>query len=151
MSIRAISGSLYRNLIKPLIFQFDPELVHNTMVTTGVLLGTNVVGKSIVKTICSYQNRRLRRKIDGIIFPNPVGLSAGFDYNGDLTSIVPSVGFGFHTIGTITLHSYAGNPKPRLGRLPESRALIVNKGLKNKGAAATIAFLEKKTFFIPLV
>ncbi len=149
MLMRALTGSVYRRVAKPFFFQFDPELVHNTMVGAGKALGTNLVGKSLVATLCRYQHPNLQRKVDGITFPNQVGLSAGFDYNGELTSILPSVGFGFHTIGTVTYRPYEGNPKPRLGRLPKSRALIVNKGLKNRGAFRIIASLEKKQFAIP--
>ena len=78
-----------------------------------------------------------------------MGLSAGFDYNGNLTGILPSVGFGWHTIGTVTLQPYAGNQKPRLGRFPKSQALLVNKGLKNIGAVEIIKKLKNVEFKIP--
>jgi len=60
-------------------------------------------------------------------------LAAGFDYDADLINILPSVGFGFNTIGTVTHLSYQGNPSPMLGRLPKSKSLLVNKGFKSKG------------------
>ena len=69
----------------------------------------------------------------GIKFKNPVGLSAGFDKNADFMDIMPSVGFGYMQIGTITYLSYGGNPKPRLYRLPKSKSLVVYYGLKNIG------------------
>lgn len=97
----------------------------------------------------AYHHPKLITVCDGIAFPNPIGLSAGFDYNGDLTGILPAVGFGFHTIGTVTLRPYEGNTPPRLARLPRSQALLVNKGLKNDGAPAIIERLEKETFEIP--
>ena len=81
---------------------------------------------------------------------NPIGLAAGFDYEGSLTQITPSIGFGFETIGTITNNPYEGNVKPRLGRLPKSRSLLVNKGFKNIGIHKTLEKLAGKKFEIPV-
>lgn len=139
----------YTKLIKPIFFRFDPELVHNTMVRGGALLGLFGLGKMKVAAICRFSHPVLAKKLNGITFPNPVGLSAGFDYNGDLTQILPSVGFGWHTIGSVTLEAYEGNPKPRLGRFPDSKALLVNKGLKNIGAKAIIKKLSNLSLAIP--
>ncbi|MDO8515163.1 MAG: dihydroorotate dehydrogenase 2, partial [bacterium] len=76
--------------------------------------------------------------------PNPIGLAAGFDYNGHLAKVMKKVGFGFNTVGTVTLKPYAGNPKPRLGRLPKSQSLFVNKGFRNDGVVAICKRLEEK-------
>lgn len=141
---------LYKNLAKPILFLFDAETVHNLFTRTGVVLSYIPGAAWIPRTLWAYQNSSLQIVKDGIVFPNPVGLSAGFDYNGQLTGILPAVGFGFHTIGTITLEPYGGNPKPRLGRLPKSQALLVNKGLKNIGTRAFIDFFAKRTASIPL-
>ncbi|MCX6713545.1 MAG: quinone-dependent dihydroorotate dehydrogenase, partial [Candidatus Vogelbacteria bacterium] len=65
---------------------------------------------------------------------NPIGLAAGFDKNAELIEIMPAVGFGFTEVGSVTGRACAGNPKPRLWRLPKSRSLIVYYGLKNDGA-----------------
>jgi dihydroorotate dehydrogenase subfamily 2 len=83
-------------------------------------------------------------------FSNPIGLAAGFDYNAQLTGILSSIGFGFETIGTITNMPYEGNPMPRLGRLPKSKSLMVNKGFKNKGAKNIVEKLDSKKFKIPI-
>jgi dihydroorotate dehydrogenase subfamily 2 len=88
--------------------------------------------------------------IAGITFENPVGLAAGFDYKAELTQILPALGFGFETIGTITNESYEGNPLPRLGRLPKSRSLFVNKGFKNEGIDAILKKLHGSSFQIPI-
>jgi dihydroorotate dehydrogenase len=66
-------------------------------------------------------------------FNNPVGLSAGFDYNADLVQVLPDLGFGFNTIGTVTFEAYGGNPLPMIARLIKSRSLLINKGFKNEG------------------
>jgi dihydroorotate dehydrogenase len=140
---------VYKNFLKPRFFLRDPEDMHNQNVRLGQALGKIAPLRIMVDWLWAYHNPVLNKTIDGITFPNPIGLSAGFDYNGKLTGILPSVGFGFHTIGTVTLHSYEGNPRPRLGRFPRSQALLVNKGLKNDGAEQVIKRLEKCTFQIP--
>lgn len=140
---------LYTFLLKPIFFQFDPEFVHNHLVWSGQQLGKVPLLRNAVTDIWSYQEKTLSKTLNGITFANPVGLSAGFDYNGELSHIIPSVGFGWHTIGTVTLGAYEGNTPPRLGRLPRSKALIVNKGLKNNGAAEIINRLQKVKFTIP--
>jgi dihydroorotate dehydrogenase len=144
------TARLYSSVLKPIFFQMDPEFVHERMTQNGVWLGKISPLKQLIRTTWAYEDKKLRTKLNGITFPNPVGLSAGFDYNGELTQITPDLGFGFHTIGTVTLESYEGNPKPRLGRLPRSKALIVNKGLKNIGAREVIRHLENVTFEIPV-
>ncbi|MCB9791003.1 quinone-dependent dihydroorotate dehydrogenase, partial [Candidatus Nomurabacteria bacterium] len=90
--------------------------------------------KFVTKSLFSYINEKyLAQEVCGIHFSNPIGLSAGFDKDANLQNILPSVGFGFMQIGSVTLHPYEGNPKPRLYRLPKSKALVVYYGLKNIG------------------
>ena len=86
----------------------------------------------------------------GIRFENPVGLAAGFDYRAQMSDILPALGFGFGTIGTVTNSPYEGNPLPRLGRLIKSRSLLVNKGFKNDGIDAIIKKLSDRTFSFPV-
>jgi dihydroorotate dehydrogenase subfamily 2 len=140
----------YKYFVKPILFLFDAETVHNSFVKIGTLASFIPPARWLIRTLFGYQHQTLRVEKDGISFPNPVGLSAGFDYNGQLTGILPAVGFGFHTIGTITYEPYAGNPRPRLGRLPKSQAILVNKGLKNMGARACVAFLKNRFAQLPL-
>jgi len=144
------TGFLYKNVLKPIFFCFNPESVHNTLVFCGSRGSRWPIFRRVMALSWAYAGKTSRRRIDGIKFPNPVGLSAGFDYNGELVDALPAMGFGFHTIGTVTLESYAGNQPPRLVRLPRSRALIVNKGLKNVGAKRVIQNLEGATFSIPV-
>ncbi len=136
-------GFLYQRIIKKIFFWWDAETIHNFLTNVGKLLGSSQLTQLLTEWCFAYRSSHLSRVIDGITFPNPVGLAAGFDYNGQLTQILPSVGFGFQTIGTVTLNPYPGNPKPRLGRFPNSQALLVNKGLKTKGAKQIIYDLEK--------
>lgn len=145
-----IFGLIYRRMVKPVLFSFDPELVHDTMVRVGVVLGKNEYTQKLTEKLFFVGDKRLKQKISDIGFPNPVGLSAGFDYNANLTDILPKVGFGFESIGTITNIPYEGNPAPRLGRLPKSRSLLVNKGFKSDGVDKIIGRLSDKKFAFPV-
>ena len=98
----------------------------------------------------SYQNKMLEQKVLGINFKNPVGLAAGFDKNAQLTDILPSVGFGFAEVGSITGEACDGNPKPRLWRLKNSKGLLVWYGLKNNGCEVLSKKLKKRKFKIPI-
>src|SRR3989344_4664196 len=128
------SGLTYQNLIKPILFKIDPELVHVHMVRVGQLCGHINFVKQLLQTIYAYKDPKLTQKIAGITFTNPIGLAAGFDYEARLTQVLVSIGFGFGTVGTITNMAYPGNSRPILGRLPKSKSLMVNKGFKNEGA-----------------
>ena len=129
---------LYKQLVKPVLFACDPENVHDWFIKFGGVLGRSRVLKNITRCLFRFDHSSLNQTICGLNFPNPAGLSAGFDKNADLTNIMEDVGFGFMQVGTITLHPYAGNPKPRAVRLPHSRALVVNYGLKNIGVEKII-------------
>ncbi len=103
------------------------------MVNIGSLVSKIPFQRALFARIYGYRPHNLFQEIDGIKFASPLGLAAGFDYNARLTKIMGKIGFGFQSVGTITNSPYKGNPKPRLGRLPKSRSLLVNKGYKNDG------------------
>jgi dihydroorotate dehydrogenase subfamily 2 len=128
-----IIGGIYRKLWKPLLFKRDPEDVHDMFTRSGALLARFRISRGLVAFICKCTDSSLEQEILGINFKNPVGLSAGFDKDANLCNILPDVGFGYMQIGSVTLHPYEGNPKPRLYRLKKSSALIVYYGLKNIG------------------
>lgn len=135
---------------KKILFLQDPEKVHNGFTNFGEKLGSKEFTKKLISALFNYQNPMLEQEILGIKFKNPIGLSAGFDYEAKLTQILPDVSFGFHTIGSLTFNAYEGNPRPMLGRLPKSRSLLVNKGLKNKGTENVLKSLSNLKFEIPL-
>jgi dihydroorotate dehydrogenase subfamily 2 len=141
-----IVGWIYRNILKPLLFLFDPTLVHLGMTSFGEGLGSWGFIRAISKWLLVYRDKSLQQELLDIKFANPIGLSAGFDYEAKLTQILPSIGFGFQSIGTITNNAYEGNPPPMLGRLPKSKSLMVNKGYKNEGAKAVIKKLKGRRF-----
>jgi dihydroorotate dehydrogenase subfamily 2 len=137
-------------VIKPILFQLDPEFVHESALKIGELMGELNFAKSLTSKRLNYKHESLVQNILGINFNNPIGLAAGFDYDAKLTQILPNYGFGFETVGTVTNIPYKGNPKPRLGRLPKSQALMVNKGFRSKGSDFIINKLGQKNFDIPI-
>ena len=137
-----VADIFYRRVVKPVLFRFDAEAVHDAVTAAGEVLGRSGPARKALGRAFCYEDSRLRRSVAGIEFSNPIGLAAGFDYDGRLAAVLEAVGFGFHTVGTVTAKAYAGNPPPRLGRLPRSGALLVNKGFKSEGAAAVARRLD---------
>lgn len=136
------SSFVYRHLLKPFFFRRDPEEVHDRMIRLGERLGKHRLSQALVRASFSFKHPSLQQTLCGLHFRNPIGLSTGFDKNAQLINILPDVGFGYMNVGTVTFKPYAGNPRPRLYRLPLSKALIVYYGLKNDGVeqiAARIA------------
>lgn len=137
---------LYIHFIKHLMFLFPSDNIHERAVDFGGFLGRSELINKVFDIFFNYKNPVLRQKITGVQFENPIGLAAGFDYDAKLTQIMPSLGFGFHTVGTVTNLPYEGNTPPRLGRLPKSKSLMVNKGFKNSGVKVVIEKLKMKNF-----
>lgn len=140
----------YKYILKPIFFLSDPEKVHDSMIHKGVMLGRSPLLKRCVRFFFFYKNTRLEQNVKGIVFKNPVGLSAGFDKDAELTDILPAVGFGFVEVGSITGEPCKGNPKPRLWRLLKSKSLVVYYGLKNQGCEIVAGKLMHKKFEIPV-
>ncbi|MDP3763927.1 MAG: quinone-dependent dihydroorotate dehydrogenase [bacterium] len=145
-----IIHTLYQTVLRPIFFRNDPESVHDRMTKMGVQLGRFPLGQKLTKGLFGYENPALAQEILGITFKNPIGLSAGFDKNAELTDILPSVGFGFAEVGSITGNPCQGNSKPRLWRLPKSKSLAVYYGLKNDGCEAIAKRLRGKRFAMPV-
>lgn len=140
----------YVNLLKRILFLFDPERVHDWFNSIGDFLGRHAFTRWFTYVLFGYSNPILEQRRCGIDFKNPVGLAAGFDKNGHLVEIIPSVGFGFIEVGSITGEPCAGNPKPRLWRLVRSKSLAVYYGLKNDGCAKIAERLKTARRTIPL-
>lgn len=140
----------YTKFLKKIFFRMDPEMVHDRMTKNGVFLGSNPITRTATSLMFSYQDPVLEQDMLGIHFPNPIGLAAGFDKNAQLVDILPSVGFGFAEVGSITGEPCEGNPKPRLWRLPKSKSLVVYYGLMNDGSEVLSKKLKNKHFKIPI-
>lgn len=145
-----ISSLKYQYLLKPLLFQFNPKTAHEQIVKYGEILGKHKMASKIISHLTSSNVNILQQKFFDIDFKSPIGLAAGYDYEGKLTQTLDMLGFGFQTVGTITNKAYKGNPGQMLGRLSKSKSLMVNKGFKNPGAAAIINKLTPLDFPYPV-
>lgn len=124
---------MYKQLIRPILFKLSPERTHNiTLRMLGVARRIPLLGKAL-RLFFKYDDPSLRRNLFGLEFPNPVGLAAGIDKNGDHYNELAWFGFSFIEIGSLTPEPQDGNPRPRLFRLPQDRALINRMGINNKG------------------
>lgn len=143
---------LYQKLLKPVLFKFDPEAVHNFFVDFGQLLGRCFCLRKIIWLFYGYRGKNISKKVDGLTFKTPFLLSAGFDYNGRLINILPEIAFGGVEVGSVTARPCPGNDKPRLRRLPKSQSLLVNKGLRNDGVDKIIkrikSYKKPKDFIV---
>jgi len=118
---------MYR-LFHPALFRLDPETAHHL-----TLAGLNAAYSLGLSRIVSPRPPDDPRTVMGLNFPNPVGLAAGLDKNGDCINGLAALGFGFIEIGTVTPLPQPGNPKPRLFRLPQANAIINRMGFNNHG------------------
>ncbi|MFS4482619.1 quinone-dependent dihydroorotate dehydrogenase [Hyunsoonleella sp. 2307UL5-6] len=134
---------MYKALLRPIFFAFDPEKIH--YFTFDVI---KVVSKipgfpALFRSLYLVNDKRLEREVFGLKFKNPVGLAAGFDKNAVLYNELSNFGFGFIEIGTVTPQGQAGNPKKRLFRLKDDKGIINRMGFNNEGLQAAISQLKK--------
>jgi len=134
---------VYKLLVRPLLFSFDPEWVHYITLNTLKLLNKIPFSSWLFRKIYSYQNSSLEKELFGIKFKNPVGLAAGFDKNGKYIKEMSNLGFGFIEIGTITPKPQPGNPKKRLFRVQNDLAIINRLGINNDGNILCAERLKK--------
>ena len=134
---------MYKFLIKPILFLFDPEWVHHTVFYLLKVVHRIPGMGTMIRDIYHLKDQRLERKLFGLTFPNPVGLAAGFDKDANLYQELSNFGFGFIEIGTLTPKPQPGNPKKRLFRLPEDDGLINRMGFNNQGVEEAIKRLKK--------
>jgi len=130
--------------IRFFLFQFDPEKVH--YFTAKMLRITlKIPGiKTLWRSMFVVNDSRLEKELFGLKFKNPVGLAAGFDKNASMFNDLSACGFGFIEIGTVTPIEQKGNPKPRLFRLKEDKAIINRMGFNNNGADEAVENLKKR-------
>lgn len=129
---------MYKSLIRPVLFKFDPEEVHHF--TFSMLKNFGFLTRLFLPK--PIEDKRLEREVFGLKFKNPVGLAAGFDKNAVLFNELADLGFGFVEIGTVTPKAQAGNPKKRLFRLIEDGGIINRMGFNNEGLEAAVEKLK---------
>ena len=134
---------MYKKLVQPLLFLFDPEKVH--YFTFSIIKWVSYLpGVSfLIRALYQVNHPNLEREVFGLKFPNPVGLAAGFDKNAVLFKELSNFGFGFIEIGTLTPKGQEGNLKKRLFRLKEDAAIINRMGFNNDGVDEAVKRLRK--------
>ena len=136
-----MSNKLLYSLVRPFLFFMDAECAHN--LALPALRRAQTLGL----TKLMRQPARDPRTVMGITFPNPVGLAAGLDKDGRFIDGLASLGFGSIEIGTVTPRAQAGNPKPRMFRLPQAKAIINRMGFNNGGVDAFVANVQASRFY----
>ena len=132
------------NLARRLLFKLSPETSHELsleLIGAGGRLGLNAM--------LSKAPANLPVRVMGLDFPNPVGLAAGLDKNGEAIRGLSQLGFGFIEVGTVTPRPQPGNPKPRIFRLPEAEAIINRMGFNNHGVDALLCFSNQTSYIDP--
>jgi len=127
--------------IRKVLFQFDAETIHELTIK-----GLKSTGKSPLNALYKQTVQDKPLTVMGINFPNPVGLAAGLDKNGECINAFAAMGFGFVEIGTITPRPQPGNDKPRIFRLPEANAVINRMGFNNKGVDYLVSQVQSANF-----
>jgi len=142
---------LYQTFVRPLLFSglnADPEWLHTQAINLLKLLahrsqtpGFGMISDRLYHSY-SVSDPRLSQTLWGVTFPNPLGLAAGFDKNGEIGTFWRSFGFGYAEVGTVTWHAQPGNPKPRMFRLIDDLASLNRMGFNNVGAIAMVENLQ---------
>jgi dihydroorotate dehydrogenase len=129
------------SLVRPLLFALEAETAHHfTLDALRVLAGLGLAPSSGAAPLSCA------RRVIGLDFPNPVGLAAGLDKNGDYIDALARLGFGFIEIGTVTPRPQPGNPRPRLFRLPAARAVINRLGFNSAGVDRLVENVKRARY-----
>ena len=126
--------------MRPILFRLDAETAHRLVFR--VMLASGAVARWAIRITSYTPSARLRSDLAGLQLSSPVGLAAGMDKNGELARLWPAMGFGWIELGTVTALSQPGNPRPRMFRFPEVRAVINRMGFNNDGSEALATRLK---------
>ncbi|WP_133126841.1 quinone-dependent dihydroorotate dehydrogenase [Legionella nagasakiensis] len=127
---------MYQEIIRPLLFRFDAETIHELTLFLLQYLPRKCFAQPFSKPV----------HVMGLEFPHPIGLAAGLDKNGACIDALAKLGFSFIEVGTVTPRPQLGNPKPRLFRLPQAQALINRMGFNNQGVDVLVANVKKAKY-----
>ena len=144
------SIAIYEWLIRPGLFRLDPEVVHEWAVDAAEWTGRSRVLCGILRRCFAFENAGLPQNVAGLTFAHPLGLAAGFDKNGRAIALMGALGFGHVEIGSVSGYPSAGNPRPRLFRIPQDLGIVVFYCVPNEGSEAVAARLGGHRFDVPL-
>lgn len=136
---------MYRRTLRPWLFHYDPEDLHQLTIATARQLGRHAIARPLLRSYQPASDDRLRQSLWGLEFAHPLGLAAGFDKNAEAIAAWSQIGFAFAEVGTVTAQAQTGNPKPRLFRLPDDEAVLNRMGFNNRGAEAVARQLESES------
>ncbi|MBO5692543.1 MAG: quinone-dependent dihydroorotate dehydrogenase [Tidjanibacter sp.] len=136
--------SFYKSFVRPILFLFPIERVHNFMLAALRVVGDTIVGEWLLGKIYTFRHPSLEREVFGVRFRNPIGAAAGLDRDARLYRQFGALGFGFVEIGSITPKPQQGNIRPRLFRVPGKRALIHHMGEPNCGIERAIEHIRRR-------
>lgn len=126
-------SGLFSSVGRKGLFLLDPEVAHRASIAA--------LRSGFIPTCHVPHDPRLQQSVAGLVFPNPLGMAAGYDKNAEVPGPLLKLGFGFTEIGTVTPRAQTGNPKPRIFRLVENEAVINRLGFNNEGHAAALSRL----------
>jgi dihydroorotate dehydrogenase len=129
------------SLLRTGLFSLDPETAHHVSLTS-----IDAAYRTGTSCLLAPRVACRMRKVMGLEFPNPVGLAAGLDKNGEYIDALAALGFGFVEVGTVTPRPQPGNPKPRLFRIPEANAIINRMGFNNDGVDKLVENVKRSSF-----
>ncbi|MCG8338948.1 MAG: quinone-dependent dihydroorotate dehydrogenase [Proteobacteria bacterium] len=138
------------NYTQLILHRFDPEWIHDRSIQFGSVVGKFKSFRWVLEKGCGIESDKLKVTLGNLDFPNPIGLAAGFDKNGEIVPVLQAIGFGFIEVGTVTPVAQPGNPKPRLFRLKPEKAVINRMGFNNKGVDALVRSLNKVSKRVPI-
>jgi dihydroorotate dehydrogenase len=141
--------SLYTRLVRPLLFRADPERAHEWAVRAAELASRR---PALCRALASRAefDERLANEVAGLRLLSPLGLAAGFDKSARGVPALASLGFGHIEVGSVSADPSAGNPRPRLWRMPDERAVVVHYGVPNDGALRVAARLAPGSAAVPV-
>lgn len=140
---------IYETTLKQFFFRLSPENAHELSRNLLHLVNTIPFAFPILEKLTNYESPRLKVKMAGIEFKNPLGMAAGFDKTGELYPFLSKLGFGHVEIGTITGDEQPGNPKPRIFRYEKDSALVNRMGFNNPGSDKAYEIIVKQESKIP--
>ena len=132
-----MTGPKLFQLVKPALFLLPPEQAH--------YLSIKALKSGLMPRYENALDTRIQRTIAGLNFPNPIGIAAGYDKNGEVPDAILRIGFGFAEVGTITPRPQPGNPRPRIFRLEQEQAIINRLGFNNQGHDAVFRRMNARS------
>ncbi len=130
-------GTKLFQLAKPALFLLPPEQAHQVSI--------KALKSGLMPQCKTASDSKLQRTIAGLDFPNPIGIAAGYDKNGEVPDAILRMGFGFAEVGTITPRPQSGNQQPRIFRLEHEQAIINRLGFNNQGHEAVLHRLKARS------